>query len=299
MKQSCDVHSGQCECKEGFSGRACDYCDVGYFGYPNCQKCNCDIRGSIANEYDEVIDCDDNGQCPCKELATGLKCDECRESTFGLSQANPHGCTRCFCFGRSQICTQNDMIWGQVRMMGQRNITVHYIHHGNSQDNVDYVILSHLRNHQIYRESARIYSKNNLQILPGKSGDITIGTRHAFRYPMYVELPDEFVGDKTSSYGGFLNFSIQTFDYRQNYHEETLRKFPLIQMQTHHHLTLNYFHTEPYSDHDTFNAVIHESYWKYAANNYNISRAIMMTALQNVKRIFVRISTSSDFVAIT
>lgn len=146
LKQSCEVKTGQCLCKEGYTGRSCDYCAVGYFGYPNCQKCNCDVSGSKNLPGYEVIDCDDLGQCPCKELTTGLKCDECRQSTFGLSPHNPSGCTRCFCFGRSQECTQNPLIRGQVRLMGPRNVTVHYIRENqNIRHDLHQVIVTHTK----------------------------------------------------------------------------------------------------------------------------------------------------------
>lgn len=300
VRQSCDVRTGQCECKEGYTGRSCDYCAVGFHGFPTCQPCNCDLKGSTNPQNYDVIDCDDKGQCPCKDLVTGLKCDECRQSTFGLSQFNPNGCTRCFCFGRSQSCSQHDLIWGQARSMGPRNITVHYLtdYHSHSND-VEYVVMSHVRNNYIYRESALLKSINSLTVIPGTSGDITIGTGRVFRYPIYVELSKEFLGDKTTSYGGFLNFSITTHDSRTNFNVDILSKFPLVQMYTHYHLILNYFHPESLEAASTYNIVLHESYWRQAANGHNISRAIMMTALQNVKHIFLRVTTSSDFLVAT
>lgn len=301
LKQSCDVLTGQCECKEGYAGQNCEYCGKGYYGYPNCQKCNCDIRGSKNYNYGQIIVCDENGQCPCKELVTGLKCDECRQSTFGLSQYNPNGCTRCFCFGRSQQCSQNDLIWGQVRLMGPRKISVQYVTEYQSRYNseIEYIVLSHMKNNHIYRESAELSTFNGLNVLPGKSGDLTIGTRRVFNKPFYIELPKEFCGDKTSSYGGFLNFSLTNYEFRSILDHEYLH-YPLIQMHTHHHLALNFYQTiAPREEGNSYSIILHETYWRHAANGYNISRAIMMTALQNIKHIYLRVTSSSDFISVT
>lgn len=40
---------------------------------------------------------------------------------------------------------------------------------------------------------------------------------------------------------------------------------------------------------------INETHWRYHFNGHNITRAIMMTALQNVRYIFVRATTWADF----
>ena len=32
----CDKDSGQCFCKEMFTGRRCNYCIFGYVGFPKC-----------------------------------------------------------------------------------------------------------------------------------------------------------------------------------------------------------------------------------------------------------------------
>ena len=36
LSDTCDQITGQCQCQPGFSGRVCDQCDAGYYGYPNC-----------------------------------------------------------------------------------------------------------------------------------------------------------------------------------------------------------------------------------------------------------------------
>lgn len=63
--QSCDINTGQCICREGFIGRRCDNCAPGYYGYPNCQRCNCNRHGTQLTR-NGLGECDDRGQCPCK-----------------------------------------------------------------------------------------------------------------------------------------------------------------------------------------------------------------------------------------
>lgn len=56
----------------------------------------------------------------------GKKCDQCKEGTFGLHDENLDGCTACFCFGRSTLCTEAGLTWSQIRLRPDRLLTVHY-----------------------------------------------------------------------------------------------------------------------------------------------------------------------------
>ena len=40
-----------------------------------------------------------SGDCRCKRHVTGHKCDRCKQGFFALLDANPEGCTECFCYG--------------------------------------------------------------------------------------------------------------------------------------------------------------------------------------------------------
>ena len=40
-----------------------------------------------------------SGECRCKRHVTGHKCDRCKQGFFALLDANPEGCTECFCYG--------------------------------------------------------------------------------------------------------------------------------------------------------------------------------------------------------
>ena len=52
-------------------------CSIGYYGYPNCIPCDCDVNGT------EGDICHVNGgQCPCKENYIGKKCDMCQRGYY-------------------------------------------------------------------------------------------------------------------------------------------------------------------------------------------------------------------------
>ncbi|XP_055387187.1 laminin subunit alpha [Condylostylus longicornis] len=95
----CDLFNGSCQCRPNIEGRACDQCSNGYYGFPNCHRCNCNHDGT------ELEICDkDHGECYCKKNVVGEKCDHCVDGTYNLQRDNAVGCTQCFCFGKSQRC---------------------------------------------------------------------------------------------------------------------------------------------------------------------------------------------------
>uniref|UniRef100_A0A8C8YVP0 Stabilin-1 n=1 Tax=Prolemur simus TaxID=1328070 RepID=A0A8C8YVP0_PROSS len=60
--------SGQCRCRSGFAGTACELCAPGAFG-PNCQACHCASNGHC----DEGLG--GSGSCFCDEGWTGPRCE--------------------------------------------------------------------------------------------------------------------------------------------------------------------------------------------------------------------------------
>lgn len=294
--QTCNSGTGQCNCKEGYTGRQCNECSIGYYGYPNCRRCDCDERGSIPNS-DGSLDCDEHGQCLCKAMTFGRQCDQCKSATFGLASVNPDGCTRCFCFGRSQDCEQSELSWGQIRLQGSRNLSVEYVVKDVDEYNFDYVVVIQLEGTRTNRELSEVKTMNNLDLIPSSTGNVSIGAYSAFQYPLYFQLPSQFLGDRTTSYGGLLNFTLVTVGAYQNIPEGSLRQFPLVQLHTHDELVLDYYedqivYGEEVIQHST---LLHERFWKNHYDGNVITRAILMVALQDVRHIFVRGTISTNF----
>ena len=79
MDDTCDDVTGKCPCRPHVIGLKCDKCEIGYFGFPDCEPCNCDDNGS------RDVACDDNtGKCFCKTNVIGDKCNFCPPGFFGF-----------------------------------------------------------------------------------------------------------------------------------------------------------------------------------------------------------------------
>lgn len=67
----------------------CDTCQPHWFGYSEngCSSCKCDQFGTKLND----LQCDDFGQCNCRDNFSGLKCNQCSENRHNFTS----GCLRC------------------------------------------------------------------------------------------------------------------------------------------------------------------------------------------------------------
>ena len=70
VDQNCDSSTSQCQCKSlAIEGRSCDTCKDGYFGFPECQPCQCNGHS---------VTCDkDSGVC--SDCSNGRIGDHCEK----------------------------------------------------------------------------------------------------------------------------------------------------------------------------------------------------------------------------
>nr|XP_033819501.1 laminin subunit alpha-5 isoform X1 [Geotrypetes seraphini] len=172
----CDLENGQCTCKPNVIGRRCDRCAPGYYNYPNCRPCDCHQEGAELGICDPVT-----GQCLCKENVEGSKCDQCKLGTFFLDAGNPKGCTRCFCFGATDRCHISTKLRTEFMDMS------------------GWVLLSTDRQEILL---SFIPEENRVEADLRDVPDVY--------QELYWHAPNSYLGDRVSSYGGFLRYHLHS-----------------------------------------------------------------------------------------
>ncbi|CAB3408759.1 unnamed protein product [Caenorhabditis bovis] len=262
----CDTVSGQCKCKEGYVGLKCDRCTHGFFNFPTCEPCACNAAGTDPLQCkDGLCLCNENGECPCKKNVNGVKCDACAPGTFSLESANLKGCTECFCFNRTTTCKQAPLFWQQMYAEDRR---------------------------AVFQEPWEFYTKrHNINML--KESPSHFNSYPTDATPLYWPLPPSMLGDRTSSYNGFLRFKIWNEDNRRGIRgirpdQQYFRYFPQVVIVGNNRIELEHIPME-INDDGIYKIRIHESEWRARHSpELKMSRKQMMVALQHVQGIYIR-----------
>nr|XP_033778769.1 basement membrane-specific heparan sulfate proteoglycan core protein isoform X4 [Geotrypetes seraphini] len=176
-------------CAPGYTGRRCERCAEGFEGNPfqpggKCQKSGeslqqCDERGSRTPSSATT-------SCLCKPNVVGNRCDECKSGAFYLSDKNPEGCLKCFCMGVTKQCASSYWNRDQVRASYGDRETPSFV-------------LSNLANTRTFGEGIRVRGQSELIFDAFNS----VPQDH-----YYWVLPERFKGDKVTSYGGELRYTV-------------------------------------------------------------------------------------------
>ncbi|XP_031635070.1 basement membrane-specific heparan sulfate proteoglycan core protein isoform X6 [Contarinia nasturtii] len=175
-----------CDCNRGYTGRRCEQCAQGFVGNPllpggSCSVeqpvSHCDPRGTLRQHPD--------GRCECKEHVTGSRCDQCSSHSFFLNPKWSTGCIQCFCNGVSQTCTSSSLYRDSVRATF-------------AQNRHEFTLITDYENPQ--ESDLDITTYNNEVSVHDLAGDTDI---------YFWRLPSHFAGNKITSYGGNLNYSIR------------------------------------------------------------------------------------------
>ncbi|KAG8224763.1 hypothetical protein J437_LFUL005332 [Ladona fulva] len=183
-----------CNCPQGYRGRRCEYCEDGYEGNPtipgsSCVRIeeHCNPHGSLSRYPDPTT-----GQCICKENVYGALCDKCKADAFYLDRDNPFGCLLCFCMGITNQC-QSSSWYRQKHVLSFASSTMDVKLVRKGQGPITQNITDGIRINPSTREV--IFS------------DFPRGEPAGEFY--YWSLPEQFLGDKVTSYGGHLTFTLR------------------------------------------------------------------------------------------
>ncbi|XP_016022014.2 laminin subunit alpha-3 isoform X2 [Rousettus aegyptiacus] len=249
----CDRDHGQCRCKPRITGRRCDRCASGFYRFPECIPCHCDRGGTKPDVCNP-----ETGACLCKENVEGAECNVCREGSFYLDPANPKGCTSCFCSGVNSNCQSThkrrakfvDMMGWRLETAGRVDIPVSF-NPGSSSVVAD------------------------LQELPS-----------TVQSASWV-APLSYLGDKVSSYGGYLTYQIKSFGLPGDM--ILLEKKPDVQL-TGQHMSIIYEEVNnPRPDRLYHGRVqVVEGNFRHASSGAPVTREELMTVLSRLEDLRLR-----------
>lgn len=247
-----------------------DFASTGFYSFPDCQLCQCDIRGTT----DQICDQRD-ARCFCKKNVDGYYCDKCRSDSYYLEESNHLGCTKCFCFGNTDQCTSSMLAYGQVSNINTDlelyNITV-------DEKELEKEIMVKNTDFELDYSDAKFLIRTN--VLPIESDQI--------QSSIYISLPDEYLGKKINSYGGkFVYTIVNKVNAAEGY--QSLSVMPGL-LFVGKNFTLQHEHYEQPNINEEFhlNIDIKEKEFKHLDGNLVTREQLMMT-LVDLKAIYLRV----------
>uniref|UniRef100_A0A8C6Y0I6 Laminin subunit alpha 3 n=1 Tax=Naja naja TaxID=35670 RepID=A0A8C6Y0I6_NAJNA len=255
MNPECNKIDGQCRCRSGIAGRQCDHCAPGSYGFPNCKPCKCNRGGT-----EQDICNPQTGLCLCKENVEGVQCDMCRSGSFYLDPANPKGCTTCFCFGATNICHSTNK--HRVKFTDMRNWHLEAV--GNAM-NIP-TTFNPISNSVVA----------DVQELP------------PFLHNLYWVAPSSYLGNKLSSYGGYLSYQLKSFGLPSE-GMTLLEKRPDVQLIG-REMKITYIDpNNPLPDKLYYGSVqLVEENFRHTSSNHLVSREELMMVLSRLDGLQIR-----------
>ncbi|XP_043080700.1 laminin subunit alpha-5 isoform X1 [Puntigrus tetrazona] len=255
LEIGCDTHNGQCRCRNNIVGRQCDRCSPGFYGYPNCRPCDCSEAGTEKDVCDSF-----SGRCLCKENVEGSRCDQCKLGTFHLDPTNAKGCTKCFCFGATDRCQSSDKRRSEITDMAGWVLL--------RSDRQEVPVSTYLDQDLV---------EADLSDVPDVSQDL------------HWHAPRAYLGDKVSSYGGYLRYRLHTQTMRGDAFliVETTRPDVILKGNQ---MTLVYMEREYSSPEDPHKGIVHlvEESFRHAQTGNAVSREELMMVLVALESLQIR-----------
>ncbi|XP_062413741.1 laminin subunit alpha-3-like isoform X1 [Pungitius pungitius] len=297
---TCEPVGGQCPCRQHVIGRRCTKCTTGYYGFPHCRPCECGRRlcdevtgrcicppqtvkpscdacqGQTFSYHPLVgcegcecsasgvatnagLDCDlVSGQCSCKPRVGGRRCDRCAAGYYGFPDCVPCSCDRggvtsdiCDPDTGRCLCKLVEMkVWRLERP---------------DQEEVPSVL-----------NTASDTVVADVQELPP-----TVQT-------LYWVAPSPYLGDRVSSYGGFLTYQSKSFGIPSE-GMTLMDRRPDVVLTGQDMTLIHLAPQEPHPDKLYQGRVqLLEGNWRHAVTNRPVSREELMMVLAGLVGLRIR-----------
>ncbi|XP_076269824.1 terribly reduced optic lobes isoform X47 [Rhynchophorus ferrugineus] len=251
-----------CNCKEGYIGERCDRCAPGYSGNPlvigdYCRpQPNCDPYGTR--------NIDPEGRCICKEFTTGPYCNRCKDNSFYLGANNQFGCISCFCMGVTQQCSSSNWYRTSVQASFSRVVNDFKLTDINKKQYISQGIGFNENTRELY------YS--------------------VFNQPeaYYWSLPGIYLGDKVTSYGGYLTYTIRNVPVPGG--ASSRNNAPDVEIVSENRINLLHYSSNsslPTNGPRTFRVPLLEQYWQ-RNDGEKTDREHLLMALADIRAIYIK-----------
>ncbi|XP_053672067.1 basement membrane-specific heparan sulfate proteoglycan core protein [Anopheles nili] len=248
-----------CKCDRGYAGERCMECDVGYVGNPLGEGCfprpvsNCNSLGT-----DRVLP---DGRCYCKLGIDGQYCDRCANHHFHM---NENGCVGCFCMGVTNQCSSTT--WTRD------TIQASFVD-GRS----GFSLISDYTNPSVVANA-----------LPVSNREIVYRNFGANDETFYWRLPTQFLGNKLTSFGGHLNYTLRYTPHSSG--GVSRNNSPDVVLHSGNKIKLHHYRASPISPFgsSTHAVPIVESFWQNYEDGNTVNREYLLMALANVSDIFIK-----------
>ncbi|XP_033169646.1 basement membrane-specific heparan sulfate proteoglycan core protein isoform X23 [Drosophila mauritiana] len=178
-----------CRCNEGYTGRRCEQCAAGYQGNPLAPGGICRRIPDTSCNVDGTYSVHSNGTCQCKDSVIGEQCDTCKSKSFHLNSFTYTGCIECFCSGVGLDCDSSTWYRDQVTSTFGRS----RVDHGFA------LVTNYMQPTPDTVPVSMAGEPNALSF---------IGSAEQSGNTLYWSLPAAFLGNKLSSYGGKLTYTL-------------------------------------------------------------------------------------------
>ncbi|KAF4527485.1 hypothetical protein B566_EDAN014538, partial [Ephemera danica] len=263
-----------CNCPEGYSGRRCEHCASGYTGNPLFPGDSCRRGGPSCNPVGSLSPVPDptTGLCRCKDYAVGPTCNQCQANAYHMDENNQFGCISCFCMGIQAPCQSSNWYRDQVSLAFT-----------SSTHDVKLV------------ESFNEPISEGIRLNPGAREIVYQDFNPRSSDAYYWSLPPRFLGDKVTSYGGYLNYTVRYvpapggLSSRNNAFDVEIKSAPSTDIK------LRYFSRKTVEPNrpQTVSVPLYEQFWQ-RPDGQTANREHLLMALANLEYILIKATYTTN-----